>query len=415
MNSKGRNLVIYLGLFITLSGISFFASSKFFPIKFKPGSNSTPTVTNPATKKTGVLVFEGPKTELCPLNGQLFTKEEKAIWEKRRPLLVMVENHADSRPQSGFNSADVVYEANSEGGITRFMGVFYCNIVKGAGTNYDVGPVRSARTYFLDLASEYADYPLYAHVGGSNCSAPLDPITGRAAGPRTTNRKAQALEQIADYGWQNKGTWGDLSQFSLSYKACRREEDRTGVTVATEHSMYCSTAELWNVAASRGLSNLTEVKKTSWDKNFRLWSFKQVDSPASTLSATKVSFDWWGDPAYGVTWTYDSVKKIYLRQNNGVPLIDFNTQQQLSTKNIIIEFTKENRSIDSHLHNLYAVVGGGGGVLIQNGTKIDITWSKPNRTARTIYKDKLGKEVNFVPGTIWIEILPLGNKVSYES
>lgn len=415
MNYKSHNLVIYLSLFVTLTGISFFASSKLFPLNFKHDSNLSPTPAISDIKKTGVLVFEGPKTEFCPLNGQLFTKEEKTIWEKRRPLLVMVENHADSRPQSGFSNADVVYEANSEGGITRFMGVFYCNIVKGAGANYDIGPVRSARAYFLDLASEYSDYPLYAHVGGSNCSAPLDPVTGRAAGPCTTNKRAQALEQIADYGWQNKGTWSDLSQFSLSYKACRREEDRTGTTVATEHSMYCSSTELWNVATSRGLSNLTEIKKTSWDKSFRPWSFKQVDTPASTLSATKISFNWWDDPLYKVTWIYDSVKNIYLRQNAGVPHIDFNTKEQLSTKNIIIEFVKESRSIDSHLHNLYAVVGSGEGVLIQNGAKTDITWSKPNRTARTIYKDKSGKEINFVPGTIWIEILPLGNKVSYES
>lgn len=414
MNFKSNPIAVYLGLFIVVTVFSFFVSSKIFPVRFKPGSSSTPTVTNPAAKKTGVLVFEGPKTELCPLNGQLFTKEEKTIWEKRRPLLAMIENHADSRPQSGLSSADVVYEANSEGGITRFMGVFYCNIVKGTGSNYDIGPVRSARTYFLDLASEYADYPLYTHVGGSNCSAPLDPATGRAAGPCTTNKRAQALEQIADYGWQNKGTWGDLSQFSLSYKACRREEDRTGQTVATEHSMYCSTAELWNVAASRGLSNLTEIKKTSWDKNFRSWFFKQNDAPSSDLSASKATFDWWGDKAYSVTWAYDSAKKTYLRSNGGVPHLDFNTKEQLSAKNIIIQFTKETRSIDSHVHNLYAVVGSGDGVLLQNGTKIDITWSKPNRTARTIYKDKSGKEVNFVPGTIWIEVLPLGNKITYE-
>jgi len=414
MNFKSNKTIIYLSLFIAITGVSYFISSKIFPVNFDSASSSTPTPSDSTAKKTGVLVFEGPKTEICPLNGQLFTKEEKTVWGNRRPLLMMIENHADSRPQSGLGNADVVYEANSEGGITRFMGVFYCNAVRGAGSNYDVGPVRSARTYFLDLASEYADYPLYAHVGGSNCSAPIDPVTGRAAGPCTTSKKAQALEQIAEYGWQNKGTWSDLSQFSLSYKACRREEDRTGETVATEHSMYCSTTELWNVAASRGLSNLTEIKKSSWDKSFRLWNFKQADLPSADLSLSRATFDWWGDKAYSVTWVYDQSKKTYLRLNGDVPHIDFNTKEQLNAKNIIVQFTKEARSIDSHVHNLYAVVGSGEGVLLQNGTKIDITWSKPNRSARTIYKDKSGKEVNFVPGTIWIEILPLGNKITYE-
>lgn len=408
-----KNLVIYIVTFTTVLIGSYFGFGKLIPNKIKESVNTFDNAFE-QKKQTGILNFEGPKTEICPINGELFTKEEKNVWETRRPLLVMIENHLDSRPQSGLNNADIVYEANSEGGITRFMGVFYCNVVKGTNNKYDIGPVRSARTYFLDLASEYADYPLYTHVGGSNCSAPKDPDTGRQSGPCTTNKKAQALEQISDYGWMGKGTWGDLSQFALSYKACRREEDRTGTLVATEHSMYCSSTELWNVAQSRGLTNETITNKTLWNKNFRNWLFKQPDQPSSTIEAKIISFDWWGDKAYSVFWTYDSTRKLYLRQNGGVVAVDFNTNEQLNTKNIIIEWAKETRSIDEHVHNLYAVVGTGDAVLLQNGTKTDITWSKPNRTARTIFKDKSGKEINLIPGRTWIEILPLGNQVSYE-
>jgi len=313
------------------------------------------------------------------------------------------------------NNADIVYEAVAEGGITRFMGVFYCNAVKGAENKYDIGPVRSARTYFLDLASEYSDYPLYAHVGGSNCSAPKDPVTGRQSGPCTTNIKAQALEQLSSYGWTNKGTWGDLNQFSLSYKACRREPERTGTEKATEHTMYCSSTELWNVAASRGLTNITEINKTSWDKNYRSWLFKGADSPSSAPDASTVNFDFWsGKKEYAGSWKYDSTKKEYLRSSGGVIAIDHNSQQPISTKNIIIQFVKESRSIDEHLHNLYAVIGSGKAVLLQNGIKTDLTWTKTARISRTIFKDASGKEVNFIPGRIWIEILPIGASVSYE-
>jgi hypothetical protein len=408
-----KNIAIYFVTFITILTGSYFGFGKLLPVTTIKTEKIVDTGST-TKKQTGVLDFAGPKTAVCPINGELFTTEEQKIWETRRPLMVMIENHLDSRPQSGLNNADIVYEANSEGGITRFMGVFYCNAVKGAGNKYDVGPVRSARTYFLDLSSEYSDYPLYTHVGGSNCSAPKDPVTGRQSGPCTTNIKAQALEQISNYGWQNKGTWGDLSQFSLSYKACRREEDRTGEVKATEHTMYCSSTELWNVAASRGLTNQTIVNKTLWDKNFRSWSFKQADQPASTVDAKTISFDWWGDKAYSVTWVYDSGFKLYLRQNGGVNAVDYNTGDQLNAKNIIIQWTKESRSIDEHVHNLYAVVGTGNAVLLQNGTKTDITWQKPNRTARTIFKDKSGKEINLVPGRTWVEILPLGNTVDYQ-
>lgn len=407
MNSKILKTGLYSLVFVVGTFASYLLFASIFPVKSSPRTSSlTPTPIN--SPQTGYLDFEGPKTEICPINGEKFSIEAKNIWTTRRPLTVMIENHLDSRPQSGLMNADIVYEANSEGGITRFMGVFYCRATQVSTQKYDVGPVRSARTYFLDLASEYADYPLYAHVGGANCSA------ATSGGPCTTNVKAQAIEQIAKYGWNNKGTWGDLSQFSLSYKACRREPDRTGQTRDTEHTMYCSTTELWNVAASRGLTNLTEINKSSWDKKYRPWLFTSEDKSAGA-TVNSISFDFWGDKAYGVTWKYDALSNRYLRNNGGEAVVDFNNQQQISTKNLIIQFAKESRSIDEHAHNLYAVVGSGTGFYFSNGQKTEITWTKADRQARTIFKDKLsGKEINFVPGQIWVEILPLGNKISYE-
>lgn len=411
MNPKLLRFLIYSLIFIFGSFASHWVFGMAFPVTNAPKfftRSSKDTVPTLPQQQTGYISLSGPKTEICPLNGEKFTKEEQAIWAKRRPLTVMIENHLDSRPQSGLGNADIVYEAVAEGGITRFMGVFYCNAVRQSPNKYDVGPVRSARTYFLDLASEYGDYPLYAHVGGANCSA------ATPGGPCTTNVKAQAIEQIAKYRWNNKGTWGDLSQFSLSYKACRREPDRVGETRATEHTMYCSTPELWNVAQSRGLTNLTEVNKTSWDKNFKSWSFKAEDKSQSSTSST-ATFDFWGDAAYQVTWKYDPQKNSYLRSHGGTPAIDFNSQEVIAAKNVIIQFTKQSRSIDEHGHNLYEVVGSGEGIYLGNGQKADITWSKASRTARTVFKLKsTGQELDFVPGQIWIEILPLGNKVNYE-
>src|SRR3972149_10745098 len=79
-----------------------------------------------------------PKTEECPLNGGMYSKVEREIWEGRRPIAAMVENHADSRPASGLSKADVVYEAVAEGGITRFLAIFYCG---SAGYDLNIAPV----------------------------------------------------------------------------------------------------------------------------------------------------------------------------------------------------------------------------------------------------------------------------------
>src|SRR3989344_2932682 len=52
-----------------------------------------------------------PKTETCPINGKMYSVPEREIWENRRPLTAMIENHLDARPLSGVSKADVVYEA----------------------------------------------------------------------------------------------------------------------------------------------------------------------------------------------------------------------------------------------------------------------------------------------------------------
>jgi hypothetical protein len=411
MNSNILKSTTYLGIFLLVCGASYylFSGSASTTTKTTSKISATPTT----AVKTGYIQFSGPKNVACPINGELHTAQEQAIWATRRPLEVMIENHSDARPQSGLQNADIVYEAVAEGGITRFMGVFYCNAVAGAPNKYDVGPVRSARTYFLDLASEYADYPLYAHVGGANCSG--GDSLGNNEVNCSTDKRAQALEQISKYGWTNQGTWGDLNQFSLSYQACRREPERTGTEKATEHTMYCSTSELWKVAASRGLTNLTIAKNNvSWDKSYRPWTFKQAESP-STSPTTSISFDFWpGYKDYSVTWTYDAANNRYLRSNGGQKHVDFNTGEQLYTKNLVIQFAKETRGIDDHGHLLYGMIGTGTGMLYQNGNKVEITWSKANRVSRTIFKTKDGKEVNFIPGMVWVEILPIGNTISYE-
>lgn len=345
-------------------------------------------------------VLTGPKEEICPLNGEMFTKTEKDLWETRRPLAVMIENHEDSRPQSGLSKADVVYEAVSEGAITRFMAIFYCaNAAYAVKEDYDIGPVRSARIYFLDWASEYADVPLYVHVGGAGqCNDP------------TVDPRAKALCQIEKYGWKNKETWGDLDQFSLGFRVCRREPDRTGKPVATEHSMYCSTEALWSTAATRKLTNVN-FKNVAWNKSFRSWQFKK-DSPSS--GSVSPDYEFWRDyKAYGVKWEYDKTLNSYKRLSGGQPLIDFNTQQQLIAKNVVVMFTTEKGPLDEHKHIIYGTVGKGKALIFMDGMVTEGKWSKKTRIDRTIFTDNRGQEIKFNRGLVWISVLPTTGKVNY--
>lgn len=331
-----------------------------------------------------------PKTEECPLNGKLYTKPEKAIWEKRSPLGVMIENHTEARPQSGLSHADIVYEAVAEGGITRFLAIFYCN----AAENITLAPVRSARTYYLDWVSEYD--ALYNHVGGA----------GRCNDP-TVDERAKALCQIDQYGIK------DLDQFSISFPNCYRNPDRLDHPVATEHQMVCLSDNLYKIAADRGLTNVDE-KGVPWDKNFVSWKFKEEAKPEERGDGQKIELYFWkGYKAYDVSWEYDREKNLYQRFNNGQPHTNLETSSQLSAKNVVVQFTREVGPVDEHKHLLYETIGTGKALIFQDGKAIEGTWNKKTRTARTIFNDASGREIKFNPGEIWIEILPAGNQISY--
>jgi len=100
--------IIGLALYLISTGVSFAAFSLVGNKKtISPGGISD--VTGSPNQEHFIIDPSIPRTEACPLNGKLYTKQERETWEKRRPLAVMIENHAESRPQGGLSLADVVY------------------------------------------------------------------------------------------------------------------------------------------------------------------------------------------------------------------------------------------------------------------------------------------------------------------
>lgn len=331
-----------------------------------------------------------PRTEVCPLNGLKYTKQEKAVWDTRRPLAVMIENSLDARPVSGLSSADIVYEAVAEGGITRFMGIFYCGVAAGDTT---LAPVRSARIYYTRVVPEYD--ALYNHVGGAGlCNDP------------TVDERAKALCFI------QRNKIKDLDQFGLDFKSCHRLTNRTDREVAYEHTMACFTDELYKTAEKRDWTNVDE-KGVSWTKNFTSWKFKDP-SAGSGPSATNIKFEFWSNqPNYDVEWKYDAATSNYLRFNGGEAAMDLEVEEQLTAKNVIIQFVKETGPVDEHKHLLYDVTGTGNMILFQDGRAITGTWTKSTPTTRTKFLDALGKEVQLNAGVTWIEWVPTGNEIEY--
>lgn len=384
-------IVVGLALYLIATGLSFGIFSLLGPVSFfglpqlsstKPKGDQAHFVIDPSA----------PKTEVCPTNGMLYTKQEREIWEKRRPLAVMIENHAESRPQSGLGSADVVYEAVAEGGITRFMGVFYCGI---AAKSVNIAPVRSARIYFIPWVIEYD--ALYNHVGGAgNCNDP------------TVDDRAKALCLIETLKVK------DMDQFGISFPTCYRNYDRLDHPVATEHTMVCATDKLYKLAAERGWTNV-DAKGIAWNKNFEPWKFKDDAKEADRGASFSASFVAWKgyEREYGVKWEYDPPSNTYRRFNGGLPHTDLETKQQLTAKSVVVIFAKETGPVDEHAHLLYNNVGTGEGIVFTDGKATKITWKKQLRTDRLKFYDEAGKEISLNRGQIWIEMLPIGTRVTY--
>lgn len=104
--------------------------------------------------------------------------------DDRPPVLaVKIDNSPAARPQSGLESADVVYVEQVEGGLSRLMAVYATRLPES------VGPVRSAREADLELLSQF-DRPVLAFSGAQGRllplidRAPLDPLTPGTPGSK---------------------------------------------------------------------------------------------------------------------------------------------------------------------------------------------------------------------------------------
>lgn len=373
MNKK----IIFIGLVLFL--ISTIGSYLYF--KSKNPILTVATVALPKPTANGTLAFDNnlPKTQVCPLNGAMYSVQQQKWWETHEPLGVMIENSTDARPQSGISYADIVYEAVAEGGITRTLNIYYCQDAP------EIGPIRSARVYFMDFLSEYGQYPLYAHVGGANTAGP-----------------ANALGEIASLGWDG---YNDLNQFYIGFPTYWRDYSRQGRTVVTEHTMYSTTSKLWAIAKTHAITNL--AKGQSWDVNFTPYIFKDDATTFGNVTSANVPF--WGDPGYVVNWVFYPKTDSYLRINGGTKFIDIDTKKPIYAKDVVVLYMKESHAIDGYGNNehlLYQDKGVGNALIFLDGKEITGVWKKASRTGRTLIYDNNGNEVKFNRGQMWFEIVP---------
>ncbi len=283
-----------------------------------------------------------------------------ALAPDQRPIAVMIENHPDSRPQSGLSQADIVYEALAEGGITRQMGIFQSQKVDS------IGPVRSARPYYIDWAEELG--AIYVHVGGS--SDALEEL--RAGVPGVAN-----VDQYFNGDYFKRIT-----------------------TRSAPHNVYTSTDKLLALVKDQGIKN---------SRNYQDYLFKDPAVPSTPVAST-INIDF-SLPAFAVKWTYDSKTNNYKRYVAGVAVVDAGNNKNILAKNVVVQKVKVTPVPgDPKLTVIIDTKSGGEAVIFQDGKEIKGTWKVVN--GRTKYFDNVGQEIRFLRGQIWIEMVPLENTIT---
>lgn len=337
--------IIILGLLL----IGLVSAGFYFLRHETPVKDIVSSLTNKEADKTVVA-----ETFQAPLDGVMTDKDSSL----RHPVAVVVENHVDARPQAGLNKASVVYEAISEGGITRFLALFSTHeAVK-------VGPVRSVRTYFVDWAHGYNAF--IAHVGG-NMDA-LDKIKAE---------KSYDLDQFAN-----------SAPYWREYKA----------GLATEHTMYTSTEKLRTLASSKGYPTAN---------NFSVYKFKDDPDQSALPTAQTVSVNY-GNASYNVVFTYDKTTNSYLRSQGGKTHVDQVDKTQLNPKDVIV-MTVARKAVTTRINEAgyeMTTTGSGKAKIFIDGTVIDGTWRKESAAARELFYDAAGNEVIFNRGQLWISVVP---------
>jgi len=308
-----------------------------------------------------------PRPPRDKLSGEFTTYELVNM----RPVAVSISNMQAALPQSGIGEASIIYETLAEGSITRLVAVF------SPGFSAEkIGPVRSARAFFLRYAQDHD--AIFAHHGGSSS------VVG------------------------SNGAYEDIRNFGLITIDAMRDRHSTfwrdpvrRSTGRLEHSSYTGAEHIMREAESRDM-----IRERNFEGAFGF--FEEHTSPIGKKALTvKPKFS----SQLQAFFEYDEQTGLYRRYAFGRPQIDELTGEQLAVSNIIIQFTDVwILPGDPMGRREVRLTGEGNGYLITGGTITPITWSKEDFHTPTVWT-RHGSQLKLNVGSTWICVLDSSTQI----
>lgn len=324
-------------------------------------TSTSPAEAGPGNDEAGLIVEFGDDRN--PLTGELLGDPQEL---QRRPLSVKLSNAPASytRPQSGLNDADLVFEHTTEGNLTRFTAVFY------GKSPPRIGPIRSARLIDLELPAMYDAALVYS--GSSN-----------GVGQRL--RAADFSQRILYAG--GKGYF------------------RTGEAKPVEHTLYGDPELLWEALDEKGYNQPPIFSTTN--------VFSDVPPPGGIPSSgLDLDYNW-----TFVSWRYNAQSGRYLRWADGEEHADGNTMDQVAVANVIALAPNhvfdpticEQVAADGSCAALSVQIqlwGSGSAVILRDGQRYDVTWHRAGRTDSLTFTDAQGNPFPLKIGNSWVQLVP---------
>ncbi|WP_371069285.1 DUF3048 domain-containing protein [Sediminibacillus sp. JSM 1682029] len=270
-----------------------------------------------------------------------------------RIVAVMINNHYKARPQSGLTKADIVFEILAEGRITRFMALFHSEQPEV------VGPVRSARPYYFNLADDYG--ALYVYHGAANFIEDM--------------LKNGAADHLNGAYHDNDG------------HLFKRSQDRVA-----PHNSYLQFDAVKEVAEEKGYEMQADYEPLPFLD-------EEETAAISGNSASEVSFSYNDTP---VRYVYDEEQEKYLRYNGDSQTVELDSDKAVQLDNVLIMAT-HHEVIDDAGRREVDMESGGKAYLLQKGVVQEVQWANIDGKILPV---KDGEPAGLVPGKTWINVVP---------
>jgi hypothetical protein len=278
-----------------------------------------------------------------------------------RTVAVMVNNHPNARPQSGLHKADIVYEVLAEGDVTRFLAIFQSEKPEV------IGPVRSARDYYVKLGKGY-DAFYVAHGYSPDAKEMLD---------------AGVVNNIN--GMEYDGTLFERADFRKA-----------------PHNSYITFDNIIKGAEKNNIAMTHNPKELPFLSEEEVNALEGTEAPAIKIAYSKRDYA-------TAEYMYDEIEQTYFRYSMGEITEDLDTKEPVSIDNLLIIETSH-KVIDAAGRNDIDLTSGGKALLLQKGKKKEVEWK--NVDGRLLPYSN-GETVGLVPGKTWINIVPsIANTVS---